>query len=256
MIDTHSHIYMDEFSDGGADALTRALAAGVSHMVLPNVDISTIEPMMALHRRFPQNTSVALGLHPTEVGDDWREIVAGMEHQLETGHYVAVGEVGVDLYWDKSRRKDQLEAFAEHLRIADRLHLPVIIHCREALDEVISVIGEVKPDVSLIFHSFTGSAEDVRKIREVCDPVFGINGVVTFKNAQPLSDALPEITLGKILLETDSPYLAPVPHRGKRNESSYLPAICAKLAETLGVSRDKVDNITTANAAAVFGINL
>lgn len=254
MIDTHTHIYMEEFSDGGADALKRALSVGVTHMVLPNVDASTIPMVRSLHGRFPADTSMALGLHPTEVGDDWREIVEDMERQLSEGGFAAVGEVGVDLYWDKSRREQQLEAFAEQLRVAGRLGLPVIIHCREALDDTLAVIDEVKPGVTLIFHSFTGSADDVRKIRGVCDPMFGINGVVTFKNAQPLRDALPEIGLDRILLETDSPYLAPVPHRGKRNESSYLPAICAKVADTLGVTCAEVERVTTRNAEEVFGL--
>lgn len=252
MVDTHSHIYMDEFSDGGSDALARALAVGVSHIVLPNVDSSTIAPMLALHDRFPENTSVALGLHPTEIGDNWKEVVDNMEKQLETGVFVAIGEVGIDLYWDKTRRKQQLEAFATQLRIADRLNLPVIIHCREALDDTIAVISEVKPDVTMVFHSFTGNTDDVRKIRQVCDPMFGINGVVTFKNAQQLREALPEISINKILLETDSPYLAPVPYRGKRNESSYLPSICAKVAETLAISFEEAERVTTANAALVF----
>lgn len=252
MIDTHSHIY--EFSDGGADAMARALAAGVSHVVLPNVDAATIAPMRALHKLFPENTSMALGLHPTDLGDNWRQTVADMENQLEEGGFVAIGEVGVDLYWDKTRLQDQLEAFATQMRIADRFGLPVIIHCREALNETLSAIRDVKPKVPLVFHSFTGGPDDVRKIRELCDPMFGINGVVTFKNAQPLREALPEITLDRILLETDSPYLAPVPHRGQRNESSYLPLIGAKIAETLGVSIDEVERKTTENASAVFGI--
>ena len=254
MTDTHTHIYMEEFSDGGADALRRALSAGVSHMVFPNVDSASVAPMLSLHERFPDCTSVALGLHPTEVGDDWEEVVADMELSLQDGGFAAVGEVGIDLYWDKSHRDQQLKAFAKQLRMADSLRLPVIIHCREALDETLAVIEEVKPCVRLIFHSFTGSPEDVRKIRRVCDPMFGVNGVVTFKNAQPLRDALPEITLDRILLETDSPYLAPVPHRGKRNESSYLPAICAKVAETLGVTVEEVDRATSGNAKEVFGL--
>lgn len=254
MIDTHTHIYMDEFPDGGGDALQRAIAAGVSHLVFPNVDAVSIDPMMDLHRRFPQSTSVAMGLHPTELGDDWESVVDDMEKLLEKGGFVAVGEVGMDLYWDTTRRDEQMRAFARQLRIADRLCLPVIIHCREALDEALSVISKVKPSVRLVFHSFTGSTEDVRKIRRVCDPMFGINGVVTFKNAQTLRDALPEIGLDRILLETDSPYLAPVPYRGKRNESSYLPAICAKIAETLNIAPEDVEKATTENAVMTFGL--
>lgn len=254
MIDTHTHIYMDEFTDGGGDALQRALSAGVSHMVLPNVDASSICPMKALHSRFPDDTSIAIGLHPTEVGDGWEKIVDEMEIELESGGYVAIGEVGMDLYWDKTYRKEQMAAFARQLRIAEKHDLPVIIHCREALDETLEVIGKVKPRVALIFHSFTGSVDDVRKIRRVCDPMFGINGVVTFKNAQPLRDSLPEIGIERILLETDSPYLAPVPYRGKRNESSYLPAICAKISETLGIDQKETERQTDINAKTIFRI--
>lgn len=252
MIDTHTHIYMDEFSDGGGDALRRALSVGVSHMVLPNVDASSIAPMKSLHERFPDNTSMAIGLHPTEIGDDWEKIADDMERELQTGEYVAVGEVGMDLYWDATFRNAQKSAFARQLRMAEKNGLPVIIHCREALDETLEVIADVNPGIPLVFHSFTGGVEDVRKIRNVCDPMFGINGVVTFKNAQSLRDALPEIGLERILLETDSPYLAPVPHRGKRNESSYLPAICAKIAETLGVRMEDVELQTNANARLIF----
>ncbi len=254
MTDTHTHIYMDEFTDGGGDALLRALSAGVSHMVFPNVDASSIAAMKSLHHRFPDNTSIAIGLHPTEINENWEKIVDDMEKELATGDYVAIGEVGMDLYWDKTYRKEQMEAFARQLRMAEKYGLPVIIHCREALDETLEVIGKVKPDVALIFHSFSGSPDDVKKIRAVCNPMFGINGVVTFKNAQPLRDALPEIGLDRILLETDSPYLAPVPHRGKRNESSYLPAICAKIAETLDIPVENVERQTDINAKTTFRI--
>jgi len=254
MIDTHTHPYLEEFSDGGAQAVGRAIAAGVSHMVFPNVDTASLAPMMALHGRFPDHTSVAFGLHPTELGDDWESTVDIMEGLLDKGEAVAVGEVGIDLYWDKSRRHDQTEAFKRQLRIAHRLCLPVIIHCRDGLDDTIAAVNEVKPDVRLIFHSFTGSADDVRDIRRVCDPMFGINGVVTFKNAGALREALPEIGLDHILLETDAPYLAPVPYRGKRNEPAYVISTCHKIAEVMGISPEETEEITDRNAKATFGI--
>lgn len=254
MIDTHTHPYLEEFSLGGDDAIRRALEAGVSHMVLPNVDASSIEPMMTLHSRFPESTSVALGLHPTEVGDDWAEVVEEMRGMLSRGGFVAVGEVGIDLYWDASRREQQQEAFRTQIRIADELSLPVIIHCREGLDDTLEAIKATKPQVSLVFHSFTGSPDDVKRIREVCDPMFGINGVVTFKNAAQLRDSLPVIGLDRILLETDAPYLAPVPHRGKRNEPAYLPAICGMVAQTLGVPFDFAEQTTDHNARITFGL--
>lgn len=254
MIDTHTHLYLPEFAGDGASAVSRALEAGVGMMVFPNVDASTVGMMQTLHRAYPDNTVMALGLHPTEVDGDWRNIVDEMEEELCKGGYVAVGEVGIDLYWDKTALGHQLAAFSRQLEIADSLRLPVIIHCREALDETLKVIGEVNPGVPLVFHSFTGSAEDVRKIRGVCDPMFGINGVVTFKNAGALREALPEIGLDRILLETDSPYLAPVPHRGKRNESAYVVEVCARVADVLGLSPHEVELATDKNARDTFHI--
>ena len=254
MIDTHTHPYLSQFEDGGAEAVQNAIDNGVTHMVLPNVDASTVEPMMALHRRFPTATSVAMGLHPTEVGPDWERVVDEMELLLDKGGFVAVGEIGIDLYWEKEHRIEQMQAFARQLRIASRLGLPVIIHCREALDETLQVISEVRPDVPLIFHSFTGPPDDVRRIREVCDPFFGINGVVTFKNAKEIREALPLIGLDRIVVETDAPYLAPVPFRGRRNEPAYVVHTCAKIAEVLGLTPQQVEASTDINAKRIFRI--
>jgi TatD DNase family protein len=254
VIDTHTHPYLEEFADGGSEAVERALAAGVTHMVLPNVDESSILPMMSLHERYPEVTSVAMGLHPTEVGENWQEIVDRMENLLLQGGFVAVGEVGIDLYWDRTYRASQIECFKRQLRIAGGMGLPVIIHCREGLDETLAAISEVKPDTRLIFHSFTGSPEDVERIRRVCDPMFGINGVVTFKNARPLREAIPLIGADRILLETDAPYLAPVPHRGKRNEPAFVTHTCAKVAEVLGRQVSEVEALTDANARGIFNL--
>lgn len=254
MIDTHTHLYLpEEFGAEGADAILRAQAVGVEQFVFPNVDVSTMEPMLSLHRQFPEITSIGAGLHPTEVKANWREEMAKTLGLLDEPGCVAVGEVGIDLYWDKTFREEQMDAFEAQLRIAQKRNLPVIIHCREGLTEVLEVfgrIGDVLPTV--IFHSFTMGIEAVREIRRHTDAWFGINGVVTFKSAQTLRDALPEIGLDRIILETDSPYLAPVPHRGKRNESAYLPAISACIAGVLGVTPEAVDIVTTANARKVF----
>ena len=256
MIDTHTHPYLEQFESWGAVALERALAAGVTHMVLPNVDESSVRPILDLHSRFPEQTSVAMGLHPTEVKEDWRptldRILDTFRQDPSRPRIVAVGEVGMDLYWDKTFSREQAEAFAQQLRLAEEAGLPVIIHCREALEETLKVISEVRPTVPLIFHSFTGSPDDVRRIREVCDPWFGINGVVTYKNAQPLRDALPEIGLGRMLLETDAPYLAPVPKRGRRNEPAYVAYVRDQVAATLGVTPAEVDAATEANAKEIF----
>lgn len=255
MIDTHTHPYLPEFEDGGDSAVENALRAGVTHIVLPNVDASSVEPMMRLHARYPEQTSVAIGLHPTEVDEGWEEVVDSFERLLDRSHdFKAIGEVGIDLYWDTSRRDNQIDAFARQLQIAVKHRLPVIIHNRDGLAETLSAIRQVRPDVPLVFHSFTGSSEDVAAIRQVCDPYFGINGVVTFKNAGQLRESLPVIGLDRILLETDAPYLAPVPFRGKRNEPANIPLICKKVAETLGVSSDEVADATTFNAKKIFKI--
>lgn len=252
MTDTHTHLYLQEFENGGVDVLSRALDSGVSMMMLPNVDASTLEPMKSLHQKFPDSTWMAAGLHPTEVDYDWEKVVDIMEKEIKSGSYQAVGEIGIDLYWDKSKIDLQKEAFKRQIRLADKYRLPVIIHCREALEETLECIKDTSPKVPLIFHSFTGSEEDVKKIRNVADPYFGINGVVTYKNAQPLRDSLKEIGENRLLLETDSPYLTPVPHRGKRNESSYIHYICEKVAEVLEKDPKDLEHITDENAKALF----
>ncbi len=258
MIDTHTHLYSRQYGGDAAGAVERALAAGVKYMVLPNTDRDSIEPLLELHRLYPESTAVAMGLHPTDITDAWLEDLKEIEHRLDTEKCVAVGEVGMDLYHDRSRREEQREVFARQLRMAIERDLPVIIHCREALDDTLEVLNMVKAEgrglPALVFHSFTGNTDDVRRIREVCDPMFGINGVVTFKNSVPLQEAIPEIGLERIVLETDSPYLAPVPYRGKRNESAYLPEVCVKVAQLTGKTPAQVEAVTDANARYLFGL--
>ena len=264
MIDTHTHLYMDSFSkeeeDGCAAAVDRAVAAGVEMMVLPAVDRESAVEVAVLHRQRPEVTHTAMGLHPTEVGEDWREELDDIVASLQATSPVAIGEVGIDLYWDDSNLELQKEAFIAQLLLAERLGLPVIIHCREGLEVCCECIekarglsssGSIPP---LVFHSFTGSPEDVRRIRKICDPFFGINGVVTFKNSGRLPEAIAEIGIDRILLETDSPYLAPVPKRGRRNESSYLTFINSRIAEILGLSPSETDRLTTRNAKFFFRI--
>lgn len=264
MIDTHTHLYMDAFSkedpDGCKAAVDRALASGVELMVLPAIDRESAAEVAALHAARPEVTRTAMGLHPTEVGEDWREELDDIIATLTPTAPVAIGEVGIDLYWDDSNLELQKEAFIAQILLADKLGLPVIIHCRdgmevccECIDEARrqSPLGSVPP---LVFHSFTGSPDDVRRIRSVCDPFWGINGVVTFKNAGQLPEAVKEIGIDRILLETDSPYLAPVPKRGRRNESSYLSFINSRIAEILGLSSYETDRLTTRNAKFFFRI--
>ena len=253
MTDTHTHPYLEQFAGDEAAAIQRAIDAGVDCMVLPCVDRSSIGPMARLQRQYPDNTILALGLHPTELTEDWREDLADMEILLDTGDFAAIGEIGMDLYWDKSNEENQREAFLRQLKWGAERQLPVLIHCRDAQAQLLDAIREFKTSNDgklppLVFHSFTGGPEDVAAIREVCDPWFGINGVVTFKNAPKLREALPAIGLGRILLETDAPYLAPVPHRGERNEPAYVQFVRNAVAATLGITPEAVEEATDANA--------
>lgn len=259
MIDTHTHLYLPDFdTDGstGDDAVERAVAAGVEYMIFPNVDLTTIEPMEAMAARHPGRISCAMGLHPTEVNDGWREALATVSNRLaeHRDRYVAVGEVGIDLYWDKTYEDAQMQVFDAQVAQAVALDLPIIIHCREGLEQTLEVLS-AHPEARCVFHSFGGTVEDVEAIRRHGDHYFGINGIVTFKNSK-LASVLPAIGLDRILLETDSPYLAPVPHRGKRNESAFLPATCAYVAQAMGLTSGEVDAGTTASACRFFGINV
>ena len=254
MIDTHTHIYLEEFDADRAEVMQRALDSGVRHMLLPNVDLSTIEPMHRLHDAFSHCTSMAMGFHPTEVTSDYRAALASVERQFANRPYVAVGEIGIDLYWDKTFVKEQLEAFDTQCHWAVEMNLPIIIHCREALEQVLQVFDHFSgPLPRGVFHSFTGTPDDVAAIRRRGDFYFGINGIVTFKKSA-IPSILPVIGINRLLLETDSPYLAPVPNRGKRNESANIPHIAACIASHLGMSAGEVSVATDANAHNLFGI--
>lgn len=251
IVDTHTHLYLPEF-EHPEQAVRNALEAGVGHMVFPNVDLTTVEPMLGLHAKFPDVTSVAMGLHPTEVNADWEKALAEIESRFHDGtHYVAVGEVGIDLYWDKTFRDEQMEVFARQVEWANALDLPIIIHCRDGLDEVLEVLDHASAMPRGVFHSFGGTVDDMKRIRRRGDFYFGINGIVTFKNSK-LREVLPEIGIDRIVLETDSPYLAPVPHRGKRNESAYIVHTVAYVAQAFGVSPEEINAVTTRSAGNLF----
>jgi TatD DNase family protein len=263
MIDTHTHIYMPEFDTEGqevgscygqCETADRAVQAGVDMMILPNVDLSTIEPMRALHSKRPRCTAMAMGLHPTEVRDTWRSDLKAVTDELEThlSDYCAVGEVGIDLYWDKTFADEQMQALDIQAGKATALGLPIIIHCREGLAQTLEVL-QGHPDARAIFHSFGGTTDDVEAIRRHGDHYFGINGIVTFKNSR-LAEVLPAIGAQRILTETDSPYLAPTPHRGRRNESAYIPLIVAAIARGLGISPDEAAETTTYNSKMIFNL--
>lgn len=255
LIDTHTHLYLEEFEDGGSDAVRRAIDAGVERMIFPNVDRSTVEPMKRLHQLHPDATYMTMGLHPTEIsGEPIGSQLQFVADELESTHrYVAIGEIGIDLYWDKTYREQQMLAFEQQMKWAAERSLPVIIHCREGLDEALEVIDGLDKTPQGVFHSFGGTVEDVERIRRRGDFYFGINGIVTFKNSR-LRDVLPEITPSRILLETDSPYLAPVPHRGRRNESAYMVHTVAYAAAALGISPEEMAAVTSDSATALFSL--
>ena len=251
LIDTHTHVYLPEFDADRVEVMQRALDAGVTRMILPAVDPSSLPLMDAVKERWSSFVHLAAGLHPTDLGTDLKANLDLMESSLRRGGYVAVGEIGMDLYWDSSRLDEQMQAFDRQMRLAAELGLPVIIHCREALHPTLEVISGL-PDVPQgVFHSFSGTAADVDRIRRYGDFYFGLNGVATFKNCH-VTDAIPEITLDRLLLETDAPYLAPVPHRGKRNEPAHVALTCAHIARTQSLPANHIAEITTRNATALF----
>lgn len=255
-IDTHTHLYLEDFGGetGALEAVDRAVAAGIGRMIFPNVDCSTVEPMKLVQSRRPDVIAMAMGLHPTEVKEDWRERLDEIRCEFGSvaGRYVAVGEIGIDLYWDTTFAEAQMQVLEAQMHWAREASLPVIIHCRDGLDAVLEVL-QAFPEAKGVMHSFGGTVVDVERIRRTVDFYFGINGIVTFKNCS-LRSVLPAIGPGRMLLETDSPYLAPVPHRGKRNESAYLPLIAAHIAESIGMDIEEVASVTTANATGLFAL--
>lgn len=256
MIDTHTHLYLEEFAPDNGAAVQRAIDAGIDTMIFPNVDINTVMAMRQLHGQFPANTRMAIGLHPTEVNDaPIEQQLQFVEEQLSEhpDDYIAIGEIGIDLYWDKQYRQQQLDVFARQMQMAAQRNLPVIIHCRDGLAEVFDVIDSLGKVPSGVFHSFGGTVEDVENIRRRGDFYFGINGIVTFKNSK-LREVLPAIGIDRILLETDAPYLAPVPMRGKRNESAFIIHTAGYVSDTLGMIMPEIEAATTANAQRLFAI--
>lgn len=252
MIDTHTHLYTEEFDDDRDDAVKRAIDAGITRMMLPNIDRDSIARMRAMHEAYPELTVMAMGLHPTEVKEDAEEALAVIadEFRRNRDDYKAIGEIGVDLYWDRTFERAQMEVFDRQCALAAAEGLPVIIHCREALDQVLEVVSG-HPGLRGVMHSFGGTPEEVDRVRRVADFYFGINGIATFKNSR-LDPTICEITPERLLLETDSPYLAPVPHRGKRNETSFIVATAARCAQALGMTPAAIDEATTANARSLF----
>lgn len=256
MIDSHTHIYSSRFEEDRRDTVERAVDSGVKAFILPGVDLESVEPMMSLQDAYPHLMHLAPGLHPTDAEEDWREELAAIWQKTASRPAVALGETGIDLYWEKEHLGRQKEAFTAHLEEASRRKLPVIIHSREATEEALATIeafaGERPP---LVFHSFTGTPEEARAILDRTDAMFGINGVVTFKNAAPLREAVKLIGLDRIMLETDAPYLSPEPYRGRRNEPAHMRFTAAKLAEIFGTDFATIDSRTDRNAVDFFRLS-
>lgn len=252
LIDTHTHIYDHQFSLDRNETVQRALDAGVKMMLLPNVDDSTIAPMLDLHEHYPDCTRVMMGLQPEEVKEDYKEVLATMEKELERGIYVGVGEVGLDFYWDATFEKQQLDAFETQLEWAKQLGLSLSIHCRNAFEKMVKIL-EKKQDGGLhgIMHCFTGTEEEAKVYLELGFHL-GLGGVTTYKNCG-VKDYLLNLPLDRIVLETDAPYLAPVPCRGKRNEPAFLVHTAQKIADVLQIPVEELATVTTANAQSLFG---
>jgi len=254
-IDTHAHLFLEEFAIDLPSVIDRAQKAGISHIFMPNIDCSTIEPMLKVASLFEGYCFPMLGLHPTSVDFDYKNELRQMESLLSKKHnFVAIGEIGMDLYWDKTFVNEQIAAFDTQIQWSIDMNLPVVIHNRDAFDQTYQVLKQYdnKP-MTGIFHSFTGTAEEAEKFLSFSGFKLGINGVVTFKKST-LPHVLKSVPLDRIVLETDSPYLAPVPNRGKRNESANVKDTLIKIAQIYELPVEEVARITTNSALEVFGM--
>lgn len=255
LVDSHSHLFLDEFRDDLPQVIARAQAAGVTHIFMPNIDSTTVEPMLRVCEEYKGYCFPMIGLHPTSVDAGYKEELAVVAERLAMpDNYVAIGEIGIDLYWDRTFLKEQLLAFEQQVQWALEYGLPVVIHCREAFDYIYNVLEPYKSSpLRGIFHSFTGTLEEAHRLLEFAGFYIGINGVVTFKKSD-LPEVLQGVPLNRIVLETDSPYLTPVPNRGKRNESANVKDTLLKVAGIYGKQPEEVACITSENALKVFGM--
>lgn len=251
--DTHTHLYSEAFDEDRDQMMQRALDAGISRFFVPAIDSTYTEGMLALEKDYPNNVFLMTGLHPTHVKDNYNEELEHVVDMLDKHKFYAVGEIGIDLYWDKSTLPIQQDAFRQQIQLAKQHELPIVIHCRDAFDEVFEILEEEKADKLYgIFHCFTGNFEQAKQAISY-NMKLGIGGVATFKNGK-IDQFLNQIDLKHIVLETDAPYLAPTPFRGKRNESSYITKVLEKLSDIYQVSEEKIAEITTENSKDVFGI--
>jgi len=251
-IDTHTHLYLDQFKDDIDQVIQNALDSGVSKMLLPNIDSNTIASMNALSEKFPGICYPMIGLHPSDVKENYQDELAIVKKESASNKYIAIGEIGIDLYWDKTFLTQQQDAFAIQLELAKSLGIPVVIHARDSFNEIFEVMDQHNDDsLTGVLHCFTGNLEQANRVINYGGFKLGIGGVATFKNGG-LNKVIPHVDLAHLILETDSPFLAPSPYRGKRNESQYIPIIADKIAQMKGIKIEEVAEVTTENALGLF----
>lgn len=254
MIDTHAHIYLEQFKEDINDVIERAQEAGLSKIYLPNIDHTSIDDMLELEAKYPELCLATMGLHPCSVNKDFEQELYQVENWLTKRKFVAIGEMGTDLYWDKSFVDQQVEAFNIQCDWAKQYQIPIIIHCRESIDMTIELVEKQKTDeLTGVFHCFNGTVEQAEKIKALGFHI-GLGGVSTFKNAG-MDKVIPALDLAHVVLETDSPYLSPVPHRGKRNEPAFVKLVAQKVADLKEMPLSDLDEITTQNALKLFKAN-
>ncbi len=255
LVDTHTHLYLDEFDEDRDEVIKEAINEGVAYMLLPRIDSESHEAQMKLCNRFPENCLPMTGLHPTSVKDDFMKEFSAVEESLKEGTYFGIGEIGIDLYWDDTFKEQQEYVFRHQLRLAKEHKLPVSIHTRNSFEVVYRIVKEeLTDDLTGVFHCFTGSLQEAGLIMDLGFKM-GIGGILTFKNAG-LAEVVKEIPMEHLVLETDAPFLTPVPYRGKRNQSKYVVFIAKKLAEIKEMTLEQAARITTANAADLFKLNI
>jgi len=254
-VDTHTHLFSDAFKEDSSDVIDRAIKSGVKYMMLPNIDCDSIDPLYSLCSRYPENCFPMMGLHPGSVDENWKENLKIIEKNLFEKKNLAVGEIGMDLYWDKTFLNEQAEVFSTQVQWAKELKIPIVIHARDAFDEIFEIVDELN-DESLtgVFHCFTGTIEQAGRIQNYGGFKIGIGGVLTYKKSG-LDEVVRDIPMDLLVLETDSPYLPPTPHRGKRNESAYLLHIAERLAEVKETTLANIAEMTSKNAIELFNLH-
>lgn len=264
MIDTHTHLDGEEFREDLPEVISRAREAGITQVFVPAIDLKSCDTVLSLCRQYPDYARPMLGLHPEEVRSDWREVLSKIKEKISScslplapcpSSILAIGEVGLDYYWSREYEREQIEAFEEQVRWSVEMRLPLMIHCRKAQNEMVHLLRHYKDDLpGGVFHCFTGNEREALELLQFDRFVLGIGGVLTFKKSH-LPEVLPQVVpLSRIVLETDSPYMAPVPHRGKRNEPAYVVEVARRLAEAYGVSLEEISTVTDANVKRVFGL--